>query len=75
MTYTGPEKRKNKSASDAELYKTFKLNPKLKTERRQDELSRLREIQSQKKLWWRVIIACVILNAVFVGLGLWGMMS
>lgn len=67
------ERRTNSQPTDAELYKEFRTSKRINKERRADQLVRLQEIHSQKVLWWRVITACFILNAVFIGLALWGM--
>lgn len=53
-------RRANKTASDADLYKVSKSSIKkfIKEERRHDELDRLREIQSQKRVWFYIFSAC-----------------
>ena len=66
-------RRRKKTVSEKELFQDKNLSARLKTERRHDELARLREVWAEKRLWWRVFIACLLLNGGFVALGLWGL--
>jgi len=38
-------------------------------------LSRLREVQEQKRLWLLVVAICLGLNLTLVGLGVWGWLN
>lgn len=69
------ERRQSTPPSDRDLYRQKKLGDRVHKERRKDELSRLREVQSQKKLWRRVVISCALLNLTFIFLGIWGLLK
>ncbi|PPR13304.1 MAG: hypothetical protein CFH43_01098 [Proteobacteria bacterium] len=68
-------RRANKTASDADLYKVSKSSIKefIKKERRHDELDRLREVQSQARVWRRVVLFCGLLNLLLISLAVWGL--
>lgn len=66
------DRRTSKQKSDTELYQAGDIKHFIEQERREDELSRLQEVRAQKRLWWRVIVLCFLLNMVFLGLALWG---
>ena len=56
------ERRYNYPVSDVELFTQDDIELALKRERRIDELQRLQEVREQKRLWWRTIIFCGLLN-------------
>ena len=68
-------RRANKAASDADLYKVSKSSIKefIKNERRHDELDRLREVQSQARVWRRGVLFCGLLNLLLISLAVWGL--
>ena len=72
---TKQNRRKQKSASQKELFEDKNLSQRVKGERRHDELARLRKVLAEKRLWWRVFAACLLVNLVFVALGVWGLVQ
>jgi hypothetical protein len=59
------ERRINEAPSNDSIYKISDINQAIDSERRGDELDRLREVNEQKKTWFRVFSVC---TAAMVGL-------
>lgn len=66
------ERRVVTPLDDKTLYRHKNLPQLAQHERRKDMLSRLREVQDQRLLWLFVVSICMGMNALLVGLGLWG---
>ncbi len=74
---TTSARRKSGTKSEAELYKLPKstVDEFIKSERRHDELDRMREVQEQKQTWRRTMFLCGLLNLIFLILAYIGWMN
>lgn len=60
------EKRKNPTLKEQDMYKISDIDTFIEEEQRKDELDRLYEVKAQKKVWQRVVFACLFLNLILV---------
>jgi hypothetical protein len=67
----GDERRTNYPRSEKELYK-LNIKKEIPSERRTDELDRMREVKQQKRTWKRTIILCAAVNTGLLILALIG---
>lgn len=67
------ERRGNYPRSEKDLYKIKNIEGEMASERRVDELDRMREVREQKKTWYYTVGFCALLNLVLIGLALSGM--
>lgn len=73
MTKTpNEERRTHPPKSDEELYQTKDMHSAMSSERRTDELDRLREAHEQRKLWMQTIIMTSSMVMIFIILAAWG---
>ena len=66
------ERRVNPPKLEEELYKLDDIQSFIKNERRQDELDRLHEVESQRRSWKRTMVFCSLLNIGFLFLAGFG---
>ncbi len=64
------ERRINKPVPDEVLYTTSALESFIEKERRRDELTRLVEVRSQRRIWLTTVGCCLALNLLLLGLAL-----
>lgn len=67
------ERRKNYPMPEQEMYRLKKIDDYIKEERRVDEKERLIEVKGQKKVWFRVMMACALMNLALLSLAIVGL--
>lgn len=72
VTVTNQDRRKADKIKDTDIYNAENIDAFIQKERRHDELDRLREIKSQKRLWVYTVSFCALLNLILIGLAIWG---
>tara|TARA_Y100001960_G_scaffold323017_1_gene400627 strand:+ start:1354 stop:1578 length:225 start_codon:yes stop_codon:yes gene_type:complete len=60
------EKRKNPAMTDSEMYELSSIKEFIEKERRHDQLDRLMEVKSQKKVWFNIVLASFLLNLILL---------
>ena len=68
-------RRKKSQPTEKELYKKPNIRDFIEKERREKELKKLKEVQTQGAIWTRTFIMCLLLNLAFIALALVGMYS
>lgn len=68
------ERRQNQPIKESELYSFSVQNLKNLEgkERRSQELERLRDVKSQKRVWLKIFLSCLFMNIVFIAFAVWG---
>ena len=66
------ERRSDYPRCENELYKLPNIDKHIQSERREDELDRLREVREQKRTWKKIFLACLFMNMVFVACAIVG---
>lgn len=66
------EKRKNPMMTENEMYKLSSIKGFIEKERRSDQLDRLLEVRGQKKVWFSIVFASLMLNLALVVFAIMG---
>ena len=66
------ERRGNYPRPERDLYALPNIDTEIKSERRVDELDRLREVREQKKTWLKTVLFCAFLNVILLCLAIYG---
>lgn len=67
------ERRSNYPMPEQEMYRLKKLDDYIEAERREDEKERLIEVKAQKKVYYRVLFACALMNLALLSLAMVGL--
>lgn len=67
-----PEKRKNRTKSKDELFKSRNLRLLLKKEKRSSEIDKIREVRSQDKTYYCTLGACIFMILLLSASALFG---